>query len=321
MDSTSLVSVILFALLVVVLVRQELESRRARALAQDMRALAQDTHATRALVTELSDEVRYDIPPARRATIEGSILAVLRGAGEAEAGAAFFISSTAALTAARNLLLASGSRRGHLKKVTCVRPSDGARFTFDVAALDADLDFAVLRLCVGAPSAHFLTVSRSIGVAAGDKGVFLVTCNIRMAAEVPDDDVASVGVAWHHARVVRIHPHSFLYDSPPFDGDAGGAVVVARTGEVIGLHKELVNAARELLEHKVTVGERLSRVEVSVQSLIKGTSFGCIGVRLDSDLARGLIDAAAMQCGPGPRDGSFHAYAYCRALAGGCSSQ
>ena len=37
MDSTSLVSVILFALLVVVLVRQELESRRARALAQDMR--------------------------------------------------------------------------------------------------------------------------------------------------------------------------------------------------------------------------------------------------------------------------------------------
>ena len=174
-----------------------------------------------------------------------------------------------------------------------MRPGDGARFAFDVAALDAGLDVAVLRLRAGvAPSAHFLTVSRSIGVAAGDKGVFLVACNIRVAAEAPD--AASVGVAWHHARVVRFHPHTFLYDAPPFDGDSGGAiVVVARTGEVIGLHKELVNATRELLEHKATVGERLNRVEASLQSLIKGSSFGCVGVRLDSDAVRGLLLSAA----------------------------
>ena len=244
----------------------------------------------RAELLELRDEVRYDIPPARRGKVEGSILAVLRGADEAEAGVAFFISSTTALTVAHNLLSA-GSRRGHLKKVTCARPSDGARFTFDVAALDADLDFAVLRLRIGAPSVHFLTVPRSIGVAAGEKGVFLVACNIRMASEAPA--VASVGVAWHHARIVRFHPHNFLYDSPAFDGDSGGAIVVARTGEVIGLHKELVNAARELLEQKATIGERLNRAEVSVQSLIKGSSFGCVGVRLDSDVARGLLNAAA----------------------------
>ena len=92
---------------------------------------------------------------------------------------------------------------------------------------------------------------------------------------------------------MRFHPHNFLYDAPPFDGDSGGAIVVARTGEVIGLHKELVNAARELLEHKATVGERLNRVEVSVQSLIRGSSFGCVGVRVDSDVARRLLGAAA----------------------------
>lgn len=244
----------------------------------------------RAELSELRDEVRYDIPPARRAMIEGSILAVLRGAGEAEAGVAFFISPTTALTVAHNLLSAPGSRRSHLQRVACARPSDGARFTFDVAALDADLDFAVLRLHVGAPSVHFLTVSRNIGVAAGEKGVFLVTCNIRMAAEAPD--AASIGVAWHHARVVRFHPHNFLYDSPAFDGDSGGAIVVARTGEVIGLHKELVNSARELFDHKATVGGRLSRAAASVQSLIKGSSFGCVGVRLDSGIARGLLGAA-----------------------------
>ena len=240
---------------------------------------------------ELRDEVRYDIPPARRATIEASILAVLRDADEAEAGVAFFISPTTALTVARNLLSASGSRRGHLGEVACARPSDGARFTFHVAALDADLDFAVLRLRIGVPSAHFLTVPRRIGIAAGGKGAFLVACNIRMASAAPD--AASVGVAWHHARIVRLHPHKFLYDSPSFDGDSGGAIVVARTGEVIGLHKELLSAARELLEHKATIGERLNRVEVSVQSLIKGSSFGCVGVRLDSDIARGLLGAAS----------------------------
>jgi hypothetical protein len=225
--------------------------------------------------------------------IEGSILAVLRGAGEAEAGAAFFISPTTALTAAHNLLCAPGSRRRHPQRVVCARPSDGARFTFDVAALDADLDFAVLRLRVGAPSPHFLSVSRNVGGAAGDKGVFLVTCNIRVAAEMPAA-AASVSVAaWHHARIVRVHPRTFLYDSPAFDGDSGGAIVVARTGEVIGLHKELVNFARENLNHKAAVGERLSRAEVSVQSLIKGSSFGCVGVRIDSDIACGLLGAAS----------------------------
>jgi S1-C subfamily serine protease len=288
-DSTILfLGVLILALLIALLTRQELESRRLAAR-QEL-----ESQRLAALVANLRDEVRYDIPPARRVTIEGSILAVLRSDGKkkaAAAGVAFFISATAALTVAHNLPNTSGSRRRPLQMVTCVRPSDGARFTFDVVALDADLDFAVLRLRVGAPSANFLTVSRSISVTAGEKGVFLVTCNIRMAAEAPD--VSSVGVAWHHARVVRFHPHNFLFDSPAFDGDSGGAIVVARTGEVIGLHRELVNAARELLEQKASADVRLNRVEASVRSLIRGSSSGCVGVRLDSDIARSLLDEAA----------------------------
>ena len=62
---------------------------------------------------------------------------------------------------------------------------------------------------------------------------------------------------------MRLHPHNFLYDPLPIGCDSGGAIVVA--GKVIGLlHKEVVNAARQLLEHKTTAGERLSRVEVDV---------------------------------------------------------
>lgn len=96
--------------------------------------------------------------------------------------------------------------------------------------------------------------------------------------------------AWVERAVEKLHTHNFLYDSPPFDGDSGGAIVVARTGAVIGLHKELVNAARELIEHKGGVGDRLNAAELSLQSLIRGTSVGCVAVRTDSeDVQRALV--------------------------------
>jgi hypothetical protein len=241
----------------------------------------------------LSEEVRYDIPPARRATIEASIIAILRK--NVEAGVAFFVSPTLALTAAHNLAA------GRVKFVVCVRPTDKVRLVFDVAALDAELDVAVLRLRAHErPSRHFLTIPPAIDPAApGEKGVFLVTCNIRMATELPD--VAAVSVAWHHARIVGLHPRHLLYDSTAFDGDSGGAIVVARTGNVIGLHSELVNAARELIARKDDFGERLNDVEQSVMSLIRGTTSGCVGVRLDCGVTRCLLEqAAAAPAAPAP---------------------
>ena len=232
----------------------------------------------------LQEEIRYDIPPRIRKVIEGSILAVRRRGTEI-GGVAFFVSPTRALTVAHNLSLPN-DRHQHV--VTCVRTSDGVRLVFDVLHCDASLDFAVLELHVGYPaSPHFLRVSRSITQAAGDKGTFLVTCNIRMAAEAPD--VTSLGVAWHHARIVKLHLHNLLYDSPPFDGDSGGAIVVARSGEVIGLHRELVNAAREVISHKGDVGDRLNAMEVSLQSLLAGNSFGCVAVRIDSSEAQRML--------------------------------
>lgn len=95
-----------------------------------------------------------------------------------------------------------------------------------------------------------------------------------------------------------MHPHHLLYDASAFDGDSGGAIVVARTGNVIELHSELVNAARERIARKDGVGERLNAVELSVMSLIRGTSFGCVGVRLDCDVARGLLELAAAAAAP-----------------------
>ena len=272
--------------------RQDAEARDAR-LREDAEArearLRQDAAAREARLRQelrgLTEEVRYEMTPAQRARIEGSILAVVRGGGNA-VGVAFFVSSTTALTAAHNLALGKAAR--HVKAVTCFRAEGGERFLFVVAALDAALGVAVLRLSHGQRgSAHFLTVPRSIDEASNESGLFFVTCNIRMAAEAPD--ATTLGVATHKARVIRLHPHSILYDAPAFDGDSGGAVVVARTGVVIGLHRELVNAAREIIEHKTDLGERLDAFEASLRSLISGTSFGCVGVRLDCDTVRGLL--------------------------------
>ena len=280
-----IIAVLLIALVVT---RTRQQSRMERLLearlAAERAALGAERAAQRAWVERAVEEVRYDIPPARRATIEGSIIAVVRGG--VEAGVAFFISPTRALTVAHNLRISSGR---HQRVATCVRCSDGVRLTFDVTHCDAALDFAVLELRQGQPpSQHFLTVPRETGVSPGERGVFLVTCNIRMAAEVPD--VASLGVAWHHARVVKLHTHNFLYDAPAFDGDTGGAIVVARTGAVIGLHRELASAARERIEHKGGVGDRLNAAELSLQSLIRGTSGGCVAVRTDSeDVQRVLV--------------------------------
>ena len=102
----------------------------------------------------------------------------------------------------------------------------------------------------------------------------------------------SVSVAWPTRALCDFTRTTSSTTRRPLTAARAAAIVVARTGEVIGLHKELVNTARELLKHKATVGERLNRVEVSVKSLIKGSSFGSICVRLDSDIARSLLDAA-----------------------------
>jgi len=275
MDALTHVLLVAVIGLLAILISLVLETRKAARLAEAQ--LRQELQG-------LTEEVRYEISPTQRARIEGSILAVLRDGKPV--GVAFFVSPSTALTVAHNLEVQTTAK--HVKTVTCFRAESGERFVFAVAALDAKLDVAVLRLSRGQrTSAFFLTIPRSIVEASNESGLFFVTCNIRMADEAPD--ATSLGVATHKARVIRLHPHNILYDAPAFDGDSGGAIVVARTGIVIGLHRELVNAAREIIGQKTGLGKRLDAFEVSLNSLIRGTSFGCVGVRLDCDIVQRLL--------------------------------
>jgi hypothetical protein len=240
-------------------------------------------------IRSLTDEVRYEMTPTQRARIEGSILAIL-SSGKKAVGVAFFVSPTTALTVAHNLAL-RGKGVKYLKTVTCARTESGERFSFVVVALDEKLDVAVLRLVSGQrESAHFLTIPNSIVEASNGTGLFFITCNIRMTTKATD--AISFNIATHKVRVFRLNPHNILYDTPTFNGDSDGAIVVARTGVVIGLHCELVNAAREVIEHKTAFGSRLDAFEDSLKSLIGGTSFGCVGVRLDCDIVQSLLRLA-----------------------------
>lgn len=82
----------------------------ARAAREEARAAREET---REALRGFAEELRHDIPPAQRARIEGSILAVVRG--KAEAGVAFFVSPRTALTAAHNLESVGGTTTRHVK--------------------------------------------------------------------------------------------------------------------------------------------------------------------------------------------------------------
>lgn len=236
----------------------------------------------------IEEEVRYEIPPSRRKVIEGSILTVMRRVGTKSepCGVAFFVSATCALTAAHTL-------EDGLKRVTCVLPSNRGKLEFDVVARDGMLDFAVLKLRPGHPvSSSFLKMpSPGDPPASGEVSVFLVTCHFAMTAEATN--VNALGISWHKARVIRYHDHHFMYDAQAFNGDAGGAIVVARTGEMLGLHQELINHARELIEQAEGLDEELDAMQVSIKSLIQGTSFGCLGLRMDLTEVKTALVAAA----------------------------
>jgi hypothetical protein len=274
-DVNNVIVILALFILILILIRVD---RRVQSL--DGRV-----HSLDGRMSQIQEEVRYDIPPARRITIENAILIVLRGRRKGmgqEAGVAFFVSPTTALTVAHNL--PKGART-----VVCVRNTDKARFVFNITHSEKELDFAVLQLAPDQPAVqHFLTIPEHVNTVAGEKGIVLVTCNIRPAKEAPE--ATTVGVAWQPAAVVRMdHPRHFVFYSQTFDGDSGGAIVVGRTGAVIGLHQLLVNQAEELVNHKLDVGERLNAVERSVKSLISGNALGCVGLRVDAAEVRAAL--------------------------------
>lgn len=252
-------------------------------LQDEIDSITEPLRSTKEALRSIKEDLRYDIPPSRRANIKGSIVVIIRD--QKKVGVAFFITPTVALTAAHNLTICAGSTL--VKTVVCQRPNGARKIcNFDVAAYDLSLDIAVLHLRKAeTPSLHFIPII-NLEEDQDDKGLFLATCHIHSERETSD---TRLSVIFRRAHFIDEHKNHLHYDAPNFNGDSDGAVVIGRSGKVLGLHKELASAAREFIRHKEGVEEPLNLNDLSVKTLIAGSFCGCIGVRVDSNTVRNLI--------------------------------
>lgn len=88
------------------------------------------------------------------------------------------------------------------------------------------------------------------------------------------------------------HGHYMLYQCSSWSGDSGCAIVL-QDGLLVGLHTDGVNQAKEMLDRKKSVDERLTDLEGSVESLIKSTASGGIATVLCSREVLASIDSLA----------------------------
>ncbi len=108
-----------------------------------------------------------------------------------------------------------------------------------------------------------------------------------MKSSIDDSAVFSEGFLVVRGELVKISDHHIVYSSNLFSGDSGGAVICSDDGNVIGMHQETVNQANEKLDEEDVT---LTAVNKSVESIIGGLSQGFIGIRLDTDDIRVMID-------------------------------
>ena len=73
-----------------------------------------------------------------------------------------------------------------------------------------------------------------------------------------------------------------------FSGETGGAFILASTGDLLCIHLETVNQAKEKLRKNGTPTE----IVESINALVSGLSSGFIGLRLDIQEVQDFINTA-----------------------------
>jgi hypothetical protein len=225
----------------------------------------------------------HSLPPKEVLRIKASVYVLFRDG--APAGVAFFLSPRRALTGYHCCTKEGDSgvrtqRQRNFPRLTIQASTDntGPKIVMRVVRSDADLDFAVLEPVSDFVAPAHLQVE-SIDAHESEDRFVLLTVNIGIAEECPDD--FSRGFTKRPATVAKLSNRHMLVDARSFDGDSGGAIVLARTGKAVGMHLSTVNRVRDHLDPLLVFDERLGAVEASVRDLIDGTSSGCVGLRLD----------------------------------------
>ena len=212
-------------------------------------------------------------------------------------GTGFLVDSGLAVTVAHNFKDEKG--RQFAQEGTEVDGHFGRPHLKQVVKLKVEfLDF-VNDVCVlsGGPFVNFLSPVLET-LKAGTKCI-LAAFQIGLHKDVAHLDTSlSLGV--FKGAVSKAHARHFVYDCPSFSGDSGGALILSN-GNVVGIHVETVNEARERLRLQDVdsdiesikelnrrvqdVQARVEDVAKSVNSLTDSLSSGAIGISISSVLA------------------------------------
>ena len=199
------------------------------------------------------------LPPEVRDKARSVLFYVLDKNSLAPAGCGFFISSTLALTVSHARVSCcdgdeiKGLSFDGVDLTLAIRHDDGDGDANCVPG-ESNLDFMVLEIIRGLPRPNFfpITALRSPALLVGNKHVALLAGGIAMADELAIAErgpLVPMSLTITPVSVSNSGTRHFVYYGSSWDGDSGGCLFFNGGGEVVGIHLEGVNRAKELLEH------------------------------------------------------------------------
>ena len=137
-----------------------------------------------------------------------------------------------------------------------------------VALVDVPLDLIIFK--ISGASFRYASLPLYAGTPLHGEACVLVVVQLSFRKKLITDIDTTHSIGVHEGRVTNVNPRHLSYDCPSFSGDSGrGGAVVVKGGEVIGMHLETINQARERVR-LLTPNTRLDDIEESVDSLIRG---------------------------------------------------
>ena len=249
-------------------------------LEEHAKKLEEQIQKQQLVINKLDKQVRFGVPPDELKQIEQALFLVLGAPTSGPltsadfVGCGFFIAPTQAVTAYHNISINNSpvliGQSVHIY-------IDKAVHTMSVKAASISLDLVVLE-----PSGTFvcnmpLQLSPTCSL---ERSESLLLVSFSLSLHKQQDTGASIpAVSVSRCSFTRDYDPLILYcDANAGVGDSGGAVLVGSDLQVVGLHLEGVNEAKER-RHTSKPGQRIPELESSLDSVIKAHAIGFVALK------------------------------------------